>query len=319
MNQLDSRQVARFLSAQPGYENAQVSFLASGEYNENYHVRSEDRDLVFRVNHGTQLGLANQVEYEYAVLEAVRSSGVTPKPVARFPKSTHFPNGALLMEHLPGRPLDYRTDCDGAALCFAAIHSLPIDDRLIRQEAPVTDILAECNGLLDRFDNPKRAKARRQIDAYREQVEKMAGSGASSFPDELLCITNTEVNSGNFLVDNDRVRLVDWEKAVTSYRYQDLGHFLVPTTTLWKSDYEFDAAARRTFLASYHEAARPPVSLDALDEYTSVLERTILLRAYSWCYMATAEYERGERPLMHEDTLRTMSFYLDNAERFLGL
>jgi hypothetical protein len=319
VEQLDSEDIARFLEKVAGYEQPEVTFLAAGEYNENYRVRGADFDLVFRVNHGTQLGLSEQVEYEFAVLEAVAPSGVTPKPVRCFPKSQRFPNGALLMEYLPGRSLDYERDWQGAASCFAAIHGVPADTRLIRQEHPVADIVAECNELLGRFENPKRAVARRAIEAYKKEIETLARSGADTFDAETHCITNTEVNSGNFIVDDDRVRLVDWEKAVVSFRYQDLGHFLVPTTTLWKSDYEFDDTARRAFLEHYHEQASPPVSVDALDEYTSILERTILLRAYSWCYMATAEYARGDRPLMHEATLRTMNFYLDNTERFLGV
>lgn len=319
MEQINGREIARFLEQSAGYEQTQVTFLAAGEYNENYRVRGADFDLVFRVNHGTQLGIAEQIAYEFAVLEAVAPSGVTPKPIKCFPKSGRFPNGALLMEYLPGKPLDYEKEWRGAAECFAAIHSVPTDDRLIRQEQPVEDILAECTELLSRFENPNRADARRQIETYKQRIEKLAASSSRLFGDENLCITNTEVNSGNFIANDDHVGLVDWEKAVVSYRYQDLGHFLVPTTTLWKSDYEFDESARRAFLEHYHAQASPPVSVDALDEYTAILEQTILLRAYSWCYMAIAEYQRGDRPLMHVETLQTMDFYLDNTERFLGV
>jgi thiamine kinase-like enzyme len=222
------------------------------------------------------------------------------------------------MEYLPGRPLDYQSDLEGAASCFAAIHELPPADDLIVQAQPVRDILNECEELLGRYTAHPRKELTPLLATYKRKIERLADSPATAFADDRLCVVNTEVNSGNFVVD-DAVRLVDWEKAVISYRYQDLGHFLVPTTTLWKTDYEFTEVDRRRFLTLYHDAAHPAVSLDHLDEYTAVLEKTILLRAFSWCYMATAEYAMGDRSLQNADTLETMDFYLSNAERFLDL
>ena len=50
-------------------------------------------------------------------------------------------------------------------------------------------------------------------------------------------MVNTELNSGNFLIDPQGVSsLVDWEKPLVSEPGQDLGHFLAPTTTFWKTD-----------------------------------------------------------------------------------
>ncbi len=49
-----------------------VKFLAAGEYNENYLVIDDlGEKRIFRINHGTQLGLKNQIEYEFNVLKAV--------------------------------------------------------------------------------------------------------------------------------------------------------------------------------------------------------------------------------------------------------
>ncbi|MFW6380569.1 MAG: phosphotransferase family protein [Spirochaetota bacterium] len=296
-----------------------VEFLAAGEYNENYLVKADDELAVFRINHGTQLGIGDQISYEFEVLRTVEPSGVTPAPLRLCRSHRDFPNGALLMRYLPGRPLDYRHDAEGAAKCLARIHSLPYDAAsgpLIVQADPIADIIAECLGLLDRYsDHPLPEKGRR-IRAYMEHVRRLATR--SSFAAERLRVVNTEVNSGNFLVDGTRVRLVDWEKAVASYRYQDLGHFLVPTTTLWKTDFTFSPDERRRFLAVYHELARPPVSRDELDERTQLLEETILLRAFSWVYMAYAEYASGSRALANEGTFATITHYLDHVDEFLG-
>ena len=296
-----------------------VRYLAAGEYNENYLVDSPSGPTVFRINHGTQLDLDDQIGYEYDVLRLVAPSGVTPLPLRLCRSDPVFPRGALLMTFLLGESLDYNRDLPGAAECFARIHSLPYesaDGPLLVQSNPVRDILEECRGLLSRFPDHPLPDAGRTIRRYRDRVESTVGR--ASFDGEPLCIVNTEVNSGNFLVDAGRVRLVDWEKAVVSYRYQDLGHFLVPTTTLWKTDYRFDAQARRRFLELYHAAAAPGIGLDELDARTNVLEQTILLRAFSWVYMAYAEYASGARTLTNPDTLATIERYLTGIDGFLG-
>lgn len=296
-------------------EPFRASFLAAGEYNENYLVETDFGSSVFRINHGTQLGLDNQIEYEFGVLQAVAQSGVTPRPFFVASRSSRFPRGYLLMEYLPGRPLDYRSDTPGAARCFAKIHALPAEGHakpLLEQAHPVRDIIDECDGLLARA-RPHDTDALTLIRRYRERIVDPLAT--TDFP-EPMCIVNTEVNSGNFVV-SDEVRLVDWEKAVRSHRYQDLGHFLVSTTTLWKSDYRFDEQNRLEFLRAYHNEASLAVSLDELSERTRVLEKTILLRAFSWVYMALGEYASGTRSLTSDATHRTMSRYMAEIDSFL--
>jgi hypothetical protein len=103
---------------------------------------------------------------------------------------------------------------------------------------------------------------------------------------------------------------VDWEKAVESCRYQDLGHFLVPTTTLWKSDTVLTPDEKSRFLKAYHRAACPDLDFDELFLKTTVMEKTILLRALSWCFMAWYEYTRTDRPLLNPDTFAKIEQYL---------
>jgi len=39
----------------------EVKFLAAGEYNENFSVHTDDKTYVFRINHGSQLNIPNQI------------------------------------------------------------------------------------------------------------------------------------------------------------------------------------------------------------------------------------------------------------------
>jgi aminoglycoside phosphotransferase (APT) family kinase protein len=296
---------------------AEVLFLEAGEYNENYRIRSEGCDYVFRLNHGSQLGLSNQIEYEYWVLKSLEDSGVTPR-VFNYELDTDLPgNGVLLMEFIPGTPLQYRSDYEEAARIFAAVHAQSLSPKLIVQDRPVFDIAEESLGLINRFrDHPLQAQRKRLLE-YHEEVLRLGEETKTLFREEKMCIVNTEVNSKNFILGERGGFLVDWEKAVVSNRYQDLGHFVVPTTTLWKSDFRFDAKTRMSFLRSYREHGALDCTLDEISFKTQILEKTILLRAMSWCYMAYYEYTMQERTLTNRETFDRIEMYMREMECFL--
>jgi aminoglycoside phosphotransferase (APT) family kinase protein len=312
---------------------AEVSFLAAGEYNENWAVSAAGGRYVFRINHGSQLGLDNQIEYEYRVLEHLASSGVTPRPFACSPAPGEFGGGVLLMEFVEGAPFDYRRDLAVAAAIFAAVHTLgrspgagepspgadSAPEGLIVQSDPVIDIVRESTGLIERFPGHPMKRERDALLRYRDRVLDLARKTRGVFEGDPFCVVNTEVNSGNFIVHGESGHLVDWEKAVFSSRYQDLGHFVVPTTTLWKSDFRFTPEEKRTFLDGYRLKAGLGLPLRELEDGTGILERTILLRAVCWCYMAYYEYTVTGRPLADPFTFARIEMYLKEMEGFFGL
>lgn len=290
-----------------------VSFLAAGEYNANYRVDSNAGPCVLRINHGSQLGLGeDQIAYEYQVLTALADSGVTPKPLTCHPRPDPLGGGVLLMEFIPGEPLDYCRDLEKAAHVFARIHTVSVPDSLIVQADPVTAIAQESHGLLHRFADHPLKKEQELILSYHATVQALAAETRPLFDAEPLCLVNTEVNSGNFLISPDRACLVDWEKAVVSCRYQDLGHFMVPTTTLWKTDIVLSRKDRHRFLSAYHQQACPDMPFDDLAEKSHVMEKTILLRALSWCFMAWYEYTHTNRPIRNPDTFAKIQQYLSD-------
>jgi aminoglycoside phosphotransferase (APT) family kinase protein len=296
-----------------------VTFLAAGEYNANYRVDCEDGPCVLRINRGSQLGLGDgQIAYEFKVLTALADSGVTPKPLACHPHPNPLGGGALLMTFLPGTPLDYSRDLDRAAHIFAKIHTTPIPDNLIVQADPVTAIAKESHGLLQRFSDHPLTKEKEQILTYYNTVLGLAETTRPLFETEPLCLVNTEVNSGNFLISLQEAYLVDWEKAVVSCRYQDLGHFMVPTTTLWKTDTVLSREDRQCFLSVYHDLACPDIPFEDLKEKSRVMEQTILLRALSWCFMAWYEYTQTDRPIQNPDTFAKIQQYLSDIPWILN-
>jgi len=308
-----------------------VSFLAAGEYNENYGVASKDHQYVFRINHGSQLNQINpqeQIRYEFHVLQTVAPSGVTPA-VFQVASDTAL-GGVLLMAFIEGRPFDFQRDLSTVPGIFAAIHSLPLPQKnhetsfaggalppLICQADPVGDIAHESIGLINRFANHPLKKEKTLLQTYHEQILTLRQTHGDLFKQEPLCIVNTEVNSGNFIIQENKGFLVDWEKAVISCRYQDLAHFIIPTTTLWKSDFRFTPDQRIHFLKQYYNLILPEISFETLEFKTTLLEKTILLRALSWCFMAWYEYTGSQRTLTNDTTFNKIKSYLENIECFL--
>jgi thiamine kinase-like enzyme len=317
---MDSLQrISSFLTEAKWIEQIEtVYFLAAGEYNENYVVvDGEGKRFVLRINHGSQLGLSNQIEYEFTVLKALESSGVTPHVFYYDLQPEKIDGGVLLMEHLPGSPLNYQHDRDIAAGIFARIHSLPVSNKLIVQRNPILDIARECYELLTRFKDHPLQEEQSKLLKYHTYIMRLGENSSHLFKNETMCIVNTEVNSHNFLIEGGKGYLVDWEKAVASYRYQDLGHFLAATTTRWKSDYTFSESEKMQFLKSYSQMALSDVPFSELVEKTMLLDMTILLRGLSWCHMAYYEYTATERPLKNRDTFRIIDEYMKGIDWFL--
>jgi len=299
------------------HEAPQVSFLAAGEYNQNFLVRDGARRLVFRINRGSQLGLQKQMTYEFRVLRCVEPSGVTPRPLKLHDAPTPFGGGVMLMEFLPGAPLDYGRDLEKAAGIFARIHALPPCPDLLVQEDPVAAIAAESLELISRYPGHALTRQRSLLLDYHERIVRLGEENRPLFAQDRLCVVNTEVNSGNFLVGPDGAYLVDWEKAVVSSRHQDLGHFLAPTTTLWKTETIIDPERRRTFLAAYRSGLDTPPPLDSLDRLCSVMEKVIVLRGLSWSFMAHHEYTTALKPLTDDVTREKIGRYMKEMEQII--
>lgn len=298
-------------------DSPEVSFLAAGEYNQNFLVRAGQRRLVFRINHGSQLGLSDQIGYEFAALRCVAPSGVTPIPRHVHTDPRPFGGGVLLMDFLPGTALVYERDWERAAQIFASIHALPPCRDLLTQEDPVAAIASESLALIHRYPRHALARQRAMLLGYHQRIVRLGEDSRMLFADDCLCVVNTEVNSGNFLITPHTAYLVDWEKAVISSRHQDLGHFLAPTTTLWKTNTLFSAEQKEDFLRAYHRRLPKPPPMEALLHLCRIMEQVIILRGLSWCFMAHHEYENALKPLTDEHTRQRIDLYMRDMERLI--
>ncbi len=296
--------------------------LAQGEYNLNYLVSSPagDRKLVLRVNVGTQIGRSDQIVYEFRALKLLAGSGHTPRPLFVDDSRKHLDRGVLVMAYLPGEPLDYRRDLAAAAALFAALHQVevrPADNHLIREEAPLSLIYEECRQLLAQYFASQLADA--AIRDYLMEVLSWADAARAKeafyIDDPWLCIVNTEVNSGNFIVDRERgaIYLVDWEMPRWGDPSQDLCHFCSPLTTLWKTDFRMTGGAKKDFIEAYGRGIRDKHLRGTLADRIRLRDPFVYLRGVSWSAMAWATYQTGFSGVRNPDTWRTLQRYMNLA------
>jgi aminoglycoside phosphotransferase (APT) family kinase protein len=296
----------------------EVSPLAQGEYNLNFLLDGGDLRLVLRVNIGTQIAREDQIVYEYRALKLLEGSGVTPRPYFVDDSGRLLDRGLLIMEFLPGEPLDYSRDTDAAAGLLARVHQADVPEaanHLIRETAPLSLIYEECAGLLQAYFESNRADP--AIRDYLGDLIRWADAARAAEryyqADPWPCIVNTEVNSGNFIVNRSKatIHLVDWEMPRWGDPSQDLAHFCAPLTTLWKTSYRMTAADKRRFLDTYRRSIRDRHLRATLPDRIQLREPFVYLRGISWSAMGWAAYQADFAGVKNPDTWGKLQQYMN--------
>ena len=297
---------------------ADINFelLGHGEYNLNYVFNNPatEEKLVLRIPMGSQMHLSNQVRYEFEALRLLEPSGRTPIPYYIDDTKTVIPYGFLVMSFISGRSLRYASDLAQAAECLADIHNLKIPEKnhLLRPENPLAAVLEECFVMSAHYLNSDLGSAdvKLLIFTLLEQGQKIVAK--TNLAINKPCLINTELNSGNFLVnDNEhKTSLVDWEKPLYACVGQDLGHFLAPTTTLWKTDTILTAEEIKVFMESYCHASDNYSDPDILWQETLPFFVMTCLRGVTWCSMAWLEYQNPNRVLKDMSTFEKIKTYI---------
>jgi aminoglycoside phosphotransferase (APT) family kinase protein len=298
----------------------EIAPLAQGEYNMNFLVQQNGCRWVLRINTKSQIGLSNreQIVYEYRTLSLLEPSGVAPQPYFLDDSFNHLPYGVLSMQYFPGERLDYQRDLEAAARLMARYHQLhvPADQvHLIHEERPLSLTYERCHRMLQVYFNSDLADP--ELAPYLHEVIDWADSARLRetyfIRDPWPCIINTEVNNSNWILDRDAgtIHLVDWEKPLWGDPSQDLSHFRVPTTTLWKTNVRLTAEQQKSMMAAYKEALEDDHLRDTIEERTRLRDPFNCLRGVSWCAMAWVQYQQGDHLLKNPDTFRKLAMYVD--------
>lgn len=292
------------LQAETGYRD--IELLGAGEYNINFIFSDNNVKKVLRINVKSQMNLENQIEYEYETLQLLKNSGVTPKPYDLVTNTTLLPYKYLTMEFLNGRALDYRTDMGIAAYLLSKVHNTEFgENNLIHASNPFALMYEECETMSAKYLSWDKAD-----DKVSEYIRKFLSKCKELIPIEYKiaspCIINTELNSGNFLIGNnkDESYVIDWEKALIGECEQDLAHFLAPTTTFWKTDIILTKEEIDSFLDQYSKFRN--CDRERFERYLIFN----CLRGVTWCSMAYREYSESTKLLMDEFTFNKISSYV---------
>lgn len=297
-----------------------VTPLAQGEYSMNFLVRQGDIAWVLRVNSGSQIGLSDpdQIAYEFKTLELLIPSNIAPTPYFLDNSITTLPYGVLGMAYLPGERLDYHRDLADAARVMAGYHQLTVPEdkiHLIREEHPLSLTYERCTRMLKVYfesdlADPSLISVLNEVQAWADEARYKE---QFYLDDPWNCIINTEVNNSNWIANRKTATLylVDWEKALWGDPSQDLSHFRVPTTTLWKTEILLTKEEKAGMMTAYKNALKDAHLRDTIEERTRLRDPFNCLRGVSWCAMAWVQYQRGDHLLKNADTFRKLRMYVD--------
>ena len=294
--------------------------LGQGEYNMNFLIQQGKTAWVLRFNTGSQIGLTNpeQITYEYNTLKLLAPINVSPQPFFLDNSLRFLPYGVLGMAYLQGEYLDYRRDLTDAARLFTRYHQLDVSEQenhLIRETHPLSLTYERCVRMLQVYFDSELAQP--DLKAYLLEVRTWADEARHHERyyqnDPWNCIINTEVNNTNWIVNREKgsMHLTDWEKPLWGDPSQDLSHFRVPTTTLWKTDMLLSQEDKHEMMSAYKAAIRDPHLVDTIEERTRLRDPFNCLRGVSWCTMAWVQYQRDQHLLKNQDTFQKLSMYTD--------
>lgn len=287
--------------------------LGQGEYNINYMFNSKkfNKDLVLRIAVDSQMNLDDQISYEYKSLNLLKNTNRTPKAIYYDNSKSLIPYGFLVMEYLPGEHLDYKKDLKIAAETLTKIHneSIPKHNHLLKPENPIESIYRECLDMFKVYSQSKYAKVE-----IKDSIEYLLRKGKNIKTKDIgrRTIINTELNSGNFLINgrNDNNYIIDWEKPLYAYPAQDLGHFLAPTTTFWKTDIVLSKEEIDIFINEYCKHSNQYKDKEALWDSVKNYISINCLRGITWCSMAYVEYQNPDKIIVNDYTYKKIKDYL---------
>lgn len=312
------------------YEKVEVKVceLANGEYNYNYllNIRIVYREktinskAVFRINYGSQMNLKNQVEYEFNALCYLKDTGVTPFPIFMDTSKRIFPKDFIIMEYIEGTKLDYEKDLEKAAMCLAKIHKYKAKSKysFVEPKDPFEAIFDECSVMYEKYRNSRLFNI--EVDIRVKTIFEILKNKLKSNEEKNILpktLINTELNSSNFIVDGNSCHLVDWEKPIIADVEQDLGHFLAPTTTFWKTEVILSKVKIDDFLSLYYNIYKEGNADYSSIEFINFKARVYkyiafnCLRGITWCAMAWVEYNSCQKEIINTFTFNKLKDYLN--------
>jgi aminoglycoside phosphotransferase (APT) family kinase protein len=273
------------------------------------HVAIRGTGALLRVPKQSQFALsaADNLAYQAACFERVSVSGHAPRLHGVLAPRPSLPMGALVVDHIHGRPPRLPEDLPAFAEAMARVHSLPLPapearPPLADHQDPVGSALAEIEAQARFLDDAGLAPgARAQID-HELAWARAFGSTTAAGPAQPVTLVLTDTHPGNFLILTDgRAVIVDLEKALYGSPGTDLAHATVYSSTTWDLDchavLRVEDVAR--FYRCYLEIAQPDLA-GRLRPWLLPMRRLLFLRAITWCAMWRVKQARTRLEAKHD-------------------
>lgn len=260
------------------------------------HVAMPGTGLLFRVPKQSQMELApaDNLAFQAECFRRAAASGAAPAIHGIVEPDAALPFGALVVEHVEGRPARLPGDLPAIARCLAAIHALPLPGEcaplgIFRN--PLAGMLEEVERQAEHLDHPgisvsTRRRIRHEIALLRRDA--VAGTAAP-------CLITFDAHPGNYIIRPDgSAVIVDLEKMRYSAPGFDLAHASLYTSTTW--DIETRAELTPPEAAGFYRnwlEAMPPGLRDAARPGLVAERRGMWLWSVTWCARWLAESAGG--------------------------
>ncbi len=260
------------------------------------HVALRGRGVLLRVPKQSQFALSavKNLTYQAACFERVSASGYAPRLHGVIAPQARIAMGALLVDHIDGRPPRLPQDLRALAECMARVHALPLPPAserapLADHTDPVGGAMAEIEaqaGFLDEagLSAEARAEIEDELAWARAFHGKIAGDGIAGAGQPVTLVL-TDTHPGNFLIDgHGHAIIVDLEKALYGSPGTDLAHATIYSSTTWDPDTWADLSLAQVadFYRHYLSRLGPDLAR-RLRPWLVPLRRITMLRAITWC------------------------------------
>lgn len=253
------------------------------------HIAIGDTGTLARIPKQSQLDLAAEenLDYQATCFSRASASGHTPHLHDALAPDNALPMGALIVDHIDGRPLVLPGDLTAMAECLAAIHSLPLPEATGR--APLRnprDTLSDTfTEILQQSAFIARADLHPESEAQIREELQAAGRTLARAERPATTLIAFDAHPGNYLLDKSgRAILVDLEKARYGAPGFDVAHASLYTSTTW--DVESRAVLSRSEISAFHDAwlnAVPDDLAEASADWLLPLRQMMWLWSVTWC------------------------------------
>jgi len=243
---------AEMLGVEPS-KPVEILDMTPGAYNLNFHVAVDGKRFIFRVNIQQQSGLADQIDYESAVMRYLYPYQITPKVFHIDNTKSFFDYDVLIEEYLEGPYISLvEAEMPAVAALLAKLHCLdPAKVPLITWSRPLEDTQELVLSDLREYKTKKSADEGviALTNRFLAKAHPIIQDTSSLFaPDG---INHTDVAVDNFIKTKDGLKLIDWEKPRFDDCTYDVCCFLSEPCQLWCVPEVLPPAGREIFLQEY--------------------------------------------------------------------